>query len=82
MTVIRKVNARDKPERVASRAAEYQARLERSLARAAQRATRSSPTVQALFASAVVKDMAVHGGVKGTKIIFTAPPFGGGLHQI
>ena len=82
MGVIRRVGARERPERVASRAAEYQARLERALALAARRSARSSATVRALFASAVVEDVALKRGIKSTKILFTAPPFKGGLHQV
>jgi hypothetical protein len=82
MGMIRRVGSRERPERVAWRAAEYQARLERALALAARRAARSSATVRALFASAVVEDVALKGGIKSTKILFTAPPFRGGLHQL
>jgi hypothetical protein len=67
---------------VATRAAEYAARLRIALAMASKRAARSSPTVRALFASAVVEDVALNRGIKSTAIIFTAPPFKGGLHQV
>jgi hypothetical protein len=49
---------------------------------ASRRATRSSPTVRALFASAAVEDIALKHGVKSTAVVFTAPPFRGGLHQV
>lgn len=82
MGVIRRVSARDRPERLAARAAENVARLREALAIASKRAVRSSPTVRALFASAVVEDVALEHGFKSTAIVFTAHPFSGGLHQV
>jgi hypothetical protein len=38
--------------------------------------------VRALFASAFVEDVALKHGYKSTAIVFTAPPFKGGLHQV
>ena len=80
--MIRRVSARDRPERLEARAAENVARVRGALAMASKRAARSSPTVRALFASAVVEDVALKHGSKSTAIIFTAHPFRGGLHQV
>ena len=80
MDVRRRVTARDRPDRLEKRAAEYRALVEGALRIAFRRAARSRPIVRTLLASATVHD-SVSDGFKSTAITFVAPSFANGLHQ-
>jgi len=81
MSYLKRITARERPERVARRAAQCAARLKEALAIASRRAARGSPTVRALHASATVAGVPPGQRIGAGVISFTAPPFRGGLHQ-
>ena len=81
MSYLKRITARERPERIARRAAQCAARLKEVLAIASRRAARSSPTVRALYASATVVGVPPGPEIRSGVISFTAPPFRGGLHQ-
>ena len=82
MGVIRHVTSRDRPERLAEAGARCEQRLVRALDIARSRAKRSSKAIRALLATATVEGFAQPRQVKAGVIMFSAPPFRGGLHQI
>jgi hypothetical protein len=81
MSYIKRIASRERPDRIARRAADCAVRLKSALALATRRASRSSATVRALFASATVVGRPRGQRIKAGVISFTEPPFRGGLHQ-
>jgi hypothetical protein len=81
MSYLKRITARERPERVARRSAQCAARLKEPLAIASRRAVRASPAVRALYASATVAGIPRGQRIRAGVISFTAPPFRGGLHQ-
>ena len=66
---------------IARKARRYEAKLRQALAIAAKRDSRSDARLAALYAGARVEGVDSKLRLKRGVITFSAPPFGGGLHQ-
>jgi hypothetical protein len=78
--MVRRITKRDSPKAIELQVGFHERRLLRAVEVAAKRATRSTPEIQALFASAKVCGQA-KGNHKIAVVSYQAPPFLGGLHQ-
>lgn len=79
--MFRRISKRDRPEKIEKIALVQEERLRRALEVASSRASRSSETIRALFASAKVSGRAPKSDIKAAVVSFKAPPFLGGLHH-